>query len=138
MHVTYKGVFHSFVPRVSFDSTIFNYKHLSACWKLIRSFIINRYDIEGVGCVHNGFMKALSVQKATGLPKELLKPQLHDFAYHTLRPELRHIAKTNDKARFIITGHSLSGALPNLFVTVLSLHDESTVLEKLDALYKYG
>ncbi|KAG6608469.1 Lipase, partial [Cucurbita argyrosperma subsp. sororia] len=95
------------------------------------------YDIEGVGRIHSGFMKALGLQKATGWPKELTKPQ-HDFAYYTLRQKLRDIAKANAKARFIITGHSLGGALATLFVTLLSLHDETTILEKLQGVYTYG
>ncbi|XP_038899591.1 triacylglycerol lipase OBL1-like [Benincasa hispida] len=96
------------------------------------------YEIEGVGRIHSGFMKALGLQKATGWPKELPKSQLQEFAYYTIRQKLRDIAKTNDKARFIITGHSLGGALATLFVTVLSLHDESTILEKLEGIYTYG
>ena len=95
------------------------------------------YDIEGVGRIHSGFMKALGLQKATGWPKELTKPQ-HDFAYYTLRQKLRDIAKANAKARFIITGHSLGGALATLFVTLLSMHDETAVLEKLQGVYTYG
>ncbi|XP_022940183.1 uncharacterized protein LOC111445886 [Cucurbita moschata] len=95
------------------------------------------YDIEGVGRIHSGFMKALGLQKATGWPKELTKPQ-HDFAYYTLRQKLRDIAKANAKARFIITGHSLGGALATLFVTLLSLHDETPILEKLQGVYTYG
>ncbi|KAL0545623.1 hypothetical protein IC582_015512 [Cucumis melo] len=96
------------------------------------------YEIEGVGRIHSGFMKALGLQKATGWPKELPKTQTHEFAYYTLRKQLRDIAKANEKARFIFTGHSLGGALATLFVTVLSLHDESTILEKLDSVYTYG
>ena len=95
------------------------------------------YNIEGVGHIHSGFMKALGLQKATGWPKELSKPQ-HDFAYYTLRQKLRDIVKSNDKARFIITGHSLGGALATLFVTMLSYHEEKTILKKLQGVYTYG
>ncbi|XP_022940180.1 uncharacterized protein LOC111445885 isoform X1 [Cucurbita moschata] len=95
------------------------------------------YNIEGVGHIHSGFMKALGLQKATGWPKELTKPQ-HDFAYYTLRQKLRDIVKSNDKARFIITGHSLGGALATLFVTMLSYHEEKTILKKLQGVYTYG
>ncbi|XP_022982230.1 uncharacterized protein LOC111481122 [Cucurbita maxima] len=95
------------------------------------------YDITGVGRIHSGFMKALGLQKVSGWPKELTRPQ-HEFAYYTLRQKLRDIAKANDKARFIITGHSLGGALATLFVTLLSMHEETTVLEKLQAVYTYG
>lgn len=96
------------------------------------------YEIEGVGRIHSGFMKALGLQKVTGWPKELPKTQQKELAYYSLRQKLRDIAKANDKARFIITGHSLGGALATLFVTVLSLHHESTILEKLGGVYTYG
>lgn len=95
------------------------------------------YEMEGTGRIHGGFMKALGLQKETGWPKQLPKAQ-HDFAYYTLRQKLTEIAKTNDKAKFILTGHSLGGALATLFVTVLGLHDESAILEKLLAVYTYG
>lgn len=97
------------------------------------------YDIYDVGRIHSGFMKALGLQKHTGWPKHLIPTPLHhQFAYYTLRQKLIDIAKSNDNAKFILTGHSLGAALAVLFVTVLSLHDESIVLEKLQAIYSYG
>ncbi|CAK9317148.1 unnamed protein product [Citrullus colocynthis] len=97
------------------------------------------YDIHGVGRIHSGFMKALGLQKRKGWPKELIPttttPQ---FAYYTLRQKLIDIAKTNANARFIFTGHSLGAALAILFVAILALHDESIVLEKIQAIYSYG
>lgn len=98
------------------------------------------YDIEGIGRIHGGFMKGLGLQKHKGWPKDLLPtpPLNRQFAYYTLRQKLKHIAKTNDNARFIFTGHSLGGTLAILFVSILGLHDESMVLEKLQAVYTYG
>ncbi|XP_023535957.1 uncharacterized protein LOC111797236 isoform X1 [Cucurbita pepo subsp. pepo] len=98
------------------------------------------YDIHGVGRIHSGFMKALGLQKRKGWPKELIPTTTTttQFAYYTLRQKLIDIAKSNANARFIFTGHSLGAALAILFVAILGLHDESTVLEKLQAIYSYG
>ncbi|XP_022139747.1 uncharacterized protein LOC111010582 [Momordica charantia] len=95
------------------------------------------YNIEGIGKIHGGFMQALGLQKGTGWPKELANPD-HDFAYYTLRQQLRDIVKSNDNARFIFTGHSLGGALAVLFATLLAFHDDATLLEKLQAVYTFG
>lgn len=65
--------------------------------------------------------------------------ECHDkFAYHTLCQELKEIAKSNENAKFIITGHSLGGALATLFVTLLAYYKEATILDKLQAVYTYG
>ncbi|XP_022135582.1 uncharacterized protein LOC111007494 [Momordica charantia] len=91
-----------------------------------------------IGNIHSGFMEALGLQKGPiGWPTELPTPD-HDFAYYYLRQQLRDIAKSNDKARFVFTGHSLGGALAILFVTILSYHNESDVLNKLQAVYTFG
>ncbi|KAG6591383.1 Lipase, partial [Cucurbita argyrosperma subsp. sororia] len=100
-------------------------------------FNISWYKIEGIGRIHSGFMQALGLQKATGWPKELPGAE-HEFAYYTLRQRLRDIVKSNDKAKFIMTGHSLGGALATLFVTLLALHQDSTILQRLQAVYTFG
>lgn len=100
---------------------------------------VSWYNIEGIGHIHNGFMQALGLQQDTDWPKDLPpRPDNHQFAYYTLRQLLRDIAKENDKARFIITGHSLGGALAALFVTILAFHGESALLKKLQAVYTFG
>ncbi|XP_038896694.1 triacylglycerol lipase OBL1-like [Benincasa hispida] len=93
--------------------------------------------LEGVGNIHAGFMQALGFQDLAGWPKDLLQPK-HQYAYYTLRQKLKDIAKANDNAEFIITGHSLGGALATLFVTLLAHHNETTILHKIRAVYTYG
>ncbi|KAF5468247.1 hypothetical protein F2P56_012413 [Juglans regia] len=97
--------------------------------------------LEGVGNIHSGFMKALGLQKADeGWPKEI-KQAIGDqrqFAYYAIRQRLREILKKNEGAKFILTGHSLGGALAILFVTVLAKHEEAWLLERLAGVYTFG
>ncbi|RZC48446.1 hypothetical protein C5167_016872 [Papaver somniferum] len=94
-------------------------------------FDISWYGLLGIGKVHGGFMKALGLRKGLGWPQDL-KQQENDkrmFAYYTLREKLTDILRKNEKAKVIITGHSLGGALAVVFPTVLAFHKEDLLLK---------
>ncbi|KAE9616014.1 putative triacylglycerol lipase [Lupinus albus] len=59
-------------------------------------------------------------------------------AYYTLRSKLRSLLEEHRNAKFIVTGHSLGGALAILFPTVLVMHEEMDIMEKLLGVYTFG
>ncbi|XVF39919.1 hypothetical protein PTKIN_Ptkin01aG0071400 [Pterospermum kingtungense] len=84
-------------------------------------------------------MKALSLQKNQGWPKEIKQDtDSHQFAYYTLKEKMREFLQESPETKFVLTGHSLGGALAILFVSMLILHEDEWLLERLDGVYTFG
>ncbi|XP_031125736.1 uncharacterized protein LOC116028079 [Ipomoea triloba] len=97
------------------------------------------YKLEGVGKLHAGFMRALGLQQNKGWPKEIERgPGKKQFAYYEIREKLREILRTNENAKFVVTGHSLGGALAILFAAVLIIQEEEELLGKMEGVYTFG
>lgn len=113
-------------------------------------FDLSWCKIDGMGKLHRGFMIALGLKKYDPdvddelcdyqghWPKEIDQDDEHLLAYYTIRERLREILANNKKAKFIVTGHSLGGALAILFPAILALHGEWEILNRLEGVYTYG
>ncbi|KAH6823396.1 alpha/beta-Hydrolases superfamily protein [Perilla frutescens var. hirtella] len=97
------------------------------------------YEINSeIGKIHGGFLKALGLLQSQGWPLEQ-DPNQPETAYYAIRKLLTQLVQKNPNAKFIVTGHSLGGALAVLFPAVLGLHKEySFLLDRLEGVYTFG
>lgn len=104
-------------------------------------FDISWYELRDIGKVHNGFTKALGMQNKADWPEDISWADDQPApAYYAIRKLLIGLLQGNDRARFILTGHSLGGALAILFLAVLAYHGEKWdwLLERLEGVYTFG
>ncbi|XP_004291098.1 PREDICTED: uncharacterized protein LOC101301930 [Fragaria vesca subsp. vesca] len=110
-------------------------------------FDLSWCEFNKVGKTHSGFMKALGMQPNNRWPLELETDQPQgssdqhpQFAYYTIRKMLVDLLQEDVNAKFILTGHSLGGALAILFAGVLAMHDHeyAWLLERMEGVYTFG
>ncbi|XWS18749.1 hypothetical protein CRYUN_Cryun32bG0071600 [Craigia yunnanensis] len=69
-----------------------------------------------------------------GIPPEMVEMT----AYHMVRKKLKTLLEEHKNAKYIVTGHSLGGALAIMFPIVLVLNEEMKLIQKLLGVYTFG
>ncbi|KAI3463181.1 hypothetical protein Pfo_019844 [Paulownia fortunei] len=87
---------------------------------------------------HGGLSQSSASEQPSGTEKELIPVMREMTAYYAVRSKLKDLLKEHKNAKFVVTGHSLGGALAILFPTVLMLHEEEEVMQRLLGIYTYG
>ncbi|CAA3002189.1 probable feruloyl esterase A [Olea europaea subsp. europaea] len=116
--------------KVSYENKAYIESTVKEYWKMD---FLGSYDF---GTAHGGFMKALGLQKNHGWPREQAADKKQEVAFYVIRKKLKQLLQKN--AKFIITGHSLGGALAILFAAILAFHQETWLLERLEGIYTFG
>lgn len=108
-------------------------------------FDFSWYETGQFGKVHLGFLEALGLANRSKINEIFHEPPLDaiedpdkPLAYYVLRNRLKELLQVHRNAKFMVTGHSLGGALAALFQAILFMQKEETLLEKLLAVYTFG
>ncbi|KAF5793491.1 putative triacylglycerol lipase [Helianthus annuus] len=114
----------------------------------ITDFDYSWFEIPNIGKVHMGFLEAMGLGNRSNVSsfQELLQATNTDVfpamvetsAYFVVRSKLRNLLEEHRNAKFMVTGHSLGGALAILFPTVLLFHEEELVLQRLLGVHTFG
>ncbi|KAK2969987.1 hypothetical protein RJ640_008327 [Escallonia rubra] len=70
--------------------------------------------------------------------KQLMPEMAEMTAYFAVKTKLKSLLKEHKNAKFMVTGHSLGGALAILFPTVLVLHEEEEMMQRLLGVHTFG
>lgn len=134
----------------------------------ITDFDYSWYEFPKLGKVHMGFLEALGLgsrgntatfgellqMKSTKFTssngeqdqssgsvdasKKLIPEMAEMTAYFTVKSKLKQLLREHKAAKFLVTGHSLGGALAILFPTVLVLHEEEEIMQRLLGIHTFG
>ncbi|XP_050234292.1 triacylglycerol lipase OBL1-like [Mercurialis annua] len=121
-------------------------------------FDFSWYEIPKVGKIHIGFLEALGLGNRentatfhTHLQKKhssffhlfgdfenLVVQWARKSAYYAVSLKLKSLLKEHKNAKFVVTGHSLGGALAILYPSILVIQEETEMLQRLMNVYTFG
>eukprot|EP01018_Ginkgo_biloba_P008004 Gb_19034 [translate_table: standard] len=121
-------------------------------------FDLSLYKIDPIGSVHLGFLEAMGLadrshkqsienhlnpignanEYSSGRPPDVQEDDEKPLAYYAIRDKLEKLLEEHKDAKFVVTGHSLGGALAILFPAILLLHQKKPLLERLLGVYTFG
>ncbi|KAF2300879.1 hypothetical protein GH714_017982 [Hevea brasiliensis] len=121
-------------------------------------FDFSWYEVPKVGKLHIGFLEAMGLgsrRDATTFQSHLQRKHTSFFhlngesegsimemakksAYYAVSMKLKDLMKQHKNAKFVVTGHSLGGALAILFPCVLVIQEESEMIHRLLNIYTFG
>ncbi|WCJ39271.1 alpha/beta-Hydrolases superfamily protein [Euphorbia peplus] len=124
----------------------------------ITDFDFSWYEIPKVGKVHVGFLEAMGLgcrSDPTSFQTHLARHETDFFhlqgesevkmkefaekrAYYAVALKLKALLEVHKKAKFVVTGHSLGGALAILFPSVLVAQGETEMLNRMSNVYTFG
>uniref|UniRef100_M4EEY4 Fungal lipase-type domain-containing protein n=2 Tax=Brassica campestris TaxID=3711 RepID=M4EEY4_BRACM len=113
------------------------------------------YEIPNVGKLHMGFIEAMGLGTRDYTPtfhyhlvelnssekennQKNLPEMVERSAYYAVRETLKRLLAEHANAKFVVTGHSLGGALAILFPTLLVLKEETEMMKRLLGVYTFG
>ncbi|KAL3681612.1 hypothetical protein R1sor_024568 [Riccia sorocarpa] len=127
-------------------------------------FDFSWFEFPGLGKVHVGFLEALGLgdrkrmetfvklhkrvrdQRAgrrragtvSGLSSDVRGDRTKILAYDKLTTLLKELTEQHPNAQLFVTGHSLGGALANLYTALLFFNHEDTLTSRIAAVYTFG
>ncbi|XP_065864970.1 triacylglycerol lipase OBL1-like [Euphorbia lathyris] len=116
------------------------------------------FQIPKVGKIHIGFLEALGLGNRSdpatfqfhlakhesdffhlhGDWESKMKEFAMTKAFYAVALTLKHLLIEHKNAKFVVTGHSLGGALAILFPSVLVIQEETAMLDRLLNVYTFG
>ncbi|CAN8259379.1 unnamed protein product [Cochlearia groenlandica] len=111
------------------------------------------FEVPNVGKLHMGFIEAMGLGSRDDTPtfhyhlvdqtEEDNPPKIQlemgeRSAYYAVQRTLKRLLSEHENARFVVTGHSLGGALAILFPTLLVLKEETEMMKRLLGVYTFG